>query len=107
MIEAAAPRKLTDQLGQLPAGTAEQHQQRHHRLLRGLAEVPGAGHIQAAGHLPLRLLRGSDARNAELGGSVHRWMGEAQMAHRGDTVGLPTSPDPYMIDCFLHDPRMS
>lgn len=81
----------------------------------------GAGHIQAAGHLPMRLLRGGNARDAAVGGAaVQRWMGEAQLAQRGETssacIGnsLRMPPrTPSMVDfaavvdvqylCYLHE----
>jgi hypothetical protein len=66
------------------AGPVQQHVHRHHRLLNGLAELPGAGCIHADGQLPLRLMKGDNAKDAAVGGAVQRWMGEAQLAQKGD-----------------------
>lgn len=67
----------------------QQHQQRRLRLLGGLADLPGAGHIQAAGHLPLQLMRCGNARDARVGSAVQRWVaGDAQIAHRGNSMQL-------------------
>lgn len=71
---------------QVTQSLLQQHQQRRHRLLGGLAALPGAGHVQAAGHLPLQLIRGGSAR---VGSPVQRWVvKDAQVAQRGDSMQL-------------------
>ena len=72
------------QAGAVTQSLLQQHQQRRHRLLGGLAALPGAGHVKAAGHLPLQLIRGGNAR---VGSPVQRWVVEdAQLAQRGDSI---------------------
>ncbi|KAK9918851.1 hypothetical protein WJX75_007510 [Coccomyxa subellipsoidea] len=76
------------------AGPVQQHVHRHHRLLNGLAELPGAGCIHADGQLPLRLMKGDNAKDAAVGGAVQRWMGEAQLAQK-DGGASPVNRAPY------------
>ncbi|EIE21885.1 hypothetical protein COCSUDRAFT_56332 [Coccomyxa subellipsoidea C-169] len=104
--EELAASKAASPAMELHAGAVGSPKQQHvhhapHRLLSGLADLPGAGHIQAAGHLPMRLLRGGNARDAAVGGAaVQRWMGEAQLAQRGETSSAyggasPVTRAPY------------